>query len=963
MSDAPAETELRSALAQRLLAETTSAAQQALLDAADLLNQAGLMAILDQASELVRGDPVRGQALAQICAEIGESCDIPAIVPRATYLRAQAHAANGELDIAIALIEAARSGYIALGQQLDALRTNIGLMSVLIDVGRYSEALAVGAATISAASEPTVAREQPETILRLAASVQQNRGVCYEQIGRYDEALEAYTAAETHFTALGLTEHVGEILNNRAIVLANLGRGGEALTVLDSAYAIFAEAGLALLQAQTVVNIGESQLLLSNYSEALEAFKRAQQLFTTLDVEVEQQVLLRYTADAYAALNLYPEALASYRESEQRLLIAGLSHDRARALWGMGTALAAQGQRDAAGQALRDAAALFEAADNLPLLSGVRLEHATLLAAQGEHAAAIAMAQSALDLLAGHDWPIQHCYAHLRIADLLMHDTEQAERHLVAAQRFSDALALPHLRYRLHQRLGRLRLAQGRSAEALVLLEAAVETIEQLRGNLANETMRASFSYDKVAAFEDLVQLFLERGGPGDLRRAFTVAERAKARALVDLLTGVIRAAPAAGQGTTFARRIQVLQADLNVTYNELLSSASQRAESHLEALHRRAADLEQQISRLRLAHAEHATIELTVSTPALDTLLQRLPRREILIAYTTIGAEIIALVCTAREIRAVRAVSSVSTIQQMTQRLTAQWDRFRVSSHFADQHMPRLIQSTQRTLAQLYTELIAPLADTIEALGQDCPPGVLPKLTLIPQGILHQVPFHALYDGQRYLLERYEIGYAPSATVLALCRQRAARTGGVALVLGVSDASIPAVATELASVAQHLAGAVVYADDAATIAVVREHAASCRVLHMACHGLFRADNPMFSALKLGDGWLTAADVLSLDLEGSMVALSACESGRTQIFGGDEVLGLMRAFLGAGASALVVSLWLAQDTATAELMAAWYAQIEQRQHPGAALRLAQLAIKERYPHPYYWAPFILVGGQ
>jgi CHAT domain-containing protein len=117
----------------------------------------------------------------------------------------------------------------------------------------------------------------------------------------------------------------------------------------------------------------------------------------------------------------------------------------------------------------------------------------------------------------------------------------------------------------------------------------------------------------------------------------------------------------------------------------------------------------------------------------------------------------------------------------------------------------------------------------------------------------------------------------------------------------------------------------------------------------------------MFSSLKLHDGWLTAADVMQLDLAGSLVTLSACESGRNEVFGGDELIGLARAFLGVGASTLVVSLWLVQDEATAALMGKYYERLRDGASPAEALRTAQLEIKDERLHPYYWAPFVLVG--
>jgi CHAT domain-containing protein len=276
---------------------------------------------------------------------------------------------------------------------------------------------------------------------------------------------------------------------------------------------------------------------------------------------------------------------------------------------------------------------------------------------------------------------------------------------------------------------------------------------------------------------------------------------------------------------------------------------------------------------------------------------------------------------------------------------------------------MALLERSTREVLASLYATLVAPVEGLLEEMGIQTSygAGAPGKLVVVPHGLLHQAPFHALFDGEGYLLERFEISYAPSARVSSLCQQRASRRSGRALVMGVADPLIPAAEKEARAVAQHLPGAEVLSDERATSDALRAAASGRPILHLACHGLFRADNPMFSSLKLHDGWLTAADVMRLDLAGALVTLSACESGRNEVFEGDELIGLTRAFLGVGASSLVVSLWLVQDEATALLMEEYYERLRAGTGPAEALRGAQLAIKDEYPHPYYWAPFVVVG--
>jgi CHAT domain-containing protein len=193
------------------------------------------------------------------------------------------------------------------------------------------------------------------------------------------------------------------------------------------------------------------------------------------------------------------------------------------------------------------------------------------------------------------------------------------------------------------------------------------------------------------------------------------------------------------------------------------------------------------------------------------------------------------------------------------------------------------------------------------------------------------------------------------------LCGRRSAGPAQQAAVFGVDDPLIPFAQREALAVGETLAGARLHLGAHATLASLQADSRECRWLHLACHGLFRRDNPLFSALKLHDGWLTAGDVLQLRLPGAFVTLSACDSGRSQVIGGDELLGLPYAFLGAGAVGLLVSLWLVEDEATAALMPHFYRQVAQGVSYPAALRLAQRTLRASHPHPYYWAPFVLIG--
>jgi CHAT domain-containing protein len=131
--------------------------------------------------------------------------------------------------------------------------------------------------------------------------------------------------------------------------------------------------------------------------------------------------------------------------------------------------------------------------------------------------------------------------------------------------------------------------------------------------------------------------------------------------------------------------------------------------------------------------------------------------------------------------------------------------------------------------------------------------------------------------------------------------------------------------------------------------------------LHIATHGTYRQDNPMFSGIKLGDGYLNLYDLYQMRLGAKLVTLSGCATGMNFVAAGDELLGLQRGLFCAGATSLVLSLWNVQDDSTAELMKEFYKGYVHSGDMAASLRAAMQQLRTRHPHPYFWAPFVLVG--
>ena len=234
-------------------------------------------------------------------------------------------------------------------------------------------------------------------------------------------------------------------------------------------------------------------------------------------------------------------------------------------------------------------------------------------------------------------------------------------------------------------------------------------------------------------------------------------------------------------------------------------------------------------------------------------------------------------------------------------------------------------------------------------------------KALVVAHDQLGSLQFAALYDGENYLAQTIKLAMAPSARVALYGMAHQPVTTTRALVLGESSRLVHA-ANEAHFIAGLFDNADLLVGTEANAAALRSACADADVLHLACHAEFRSDNPMFSALLLVDGPFTVQDAEALQLRQGIVVLSACETGVAAYSRGDEMIGLVRAFLLAGASRVVASLWPVDDAVTMQFMAAFYRSLRNGNEPSRALCTAQLDVMQTHPHPFYWAAFTLYGG-
>jgi CHAT domain-containing protein len=262
----------------------------------------------------------------------------------------------------------------------------------------------------------------------------------------------------------------------------------------------------------------------------------------------------------------------------------------------------------------------------------------------------------------------------------------------------------------------------------------------------------------------------------------------------------------------------------------------------------------------------------------------------------------------------------------------------------------------------QLYDLLIAPAQDKIRS----------DNLIIVPHGILHYLPYGALQNKKgNYLIDKYQISYLPSASVLKYLAPKRRPRGEKILALGnpATDRKgfdpIPMTEAEVQGIGRLYRHSRLLTGPKATEEEFRKLAPDYDVLHLACHGDLNAAYPLFSCLLLSpdsaqDGELGVHEIFNMDLNASLVVLSGCQTGLGHLTNGDEVVGLSRAFIYAGTPSIVSSLWMVEDQSTAYLMERFYQHLKNT-NKAEALRLAQLDARKRYPAARSWASFVLIG--
>ncbi|HEX4604549.1 MAG TPA: CHAT domain-containing tetratricopeptide repeat protein [Candidatus Angelobacter sp.] len=900
-----------------------------------------------------RVDLQKADRLAESSAWIAEQLNDP--YSTAQSARAVGHVLylTGKYQQAIQQYEKALAIFEQLGRDVDFARTISGALHSLIYDGQYERAFRLG--------------EQARSIfhahkdrLRLARLDSNIANIYYRQ-DRFQEAVDLYERAYSEFLQCGETLDIAAVLRNLAVCYISLNDFPRAEDTYRLARQHCHEHGFSLLVAEADYNVAYLHYLRGEYLRAIQLYDQTRKLCAELGDRYHQALCDLDESEIYLELNLTEGGTELAQDAFAAFTELGMKYEAAKAATFSAIAISQQGRYKQALEGFDRAHDLFVKEQNELWPALIDLYKALVLYEAGENDLAEDLALKALEYFGNSVLPSKAALCELLLAAIELRgaDPEEARRYCSGALSRLTHIDSPAT-YQAYFMLGQAEEGSGNTELARQAYEQAFKKLEDLRSHLGKEELKIAFLKNKLAVYEGLVVTSLAVSfGIRAQREAFGYIEQAKSRSLADLIA--FRASSLAAKGpeslSPAMGEFRDLRQKLNWTYHQIeleelnREGSSRERIQQLRQLSRKYEDaLVKAFSQVQHVDREFANLQ-SAKTVSVEELQKILPENTLLLEYYTARNRFYVCLVSRKQFK-ILPLGNVMEVREKVRLLQLQLSKFRLGADYIKSLEKTLLEATQAHLEEIYSMLIAPIREQLTA----------EHLIIVPHAFLHYLPFHALSNGERYLIDDFSISYAPSSSIFAVCQAKSQPIGdGDTLVLAVPDARAPFIEEEGRFVASAMGNARLFMGTEATEEQLRTYGPTSRFVHIATHGYFRQDNPMFSSLRLGNSLLSLFDLYQLQFDAELVTLSGCGTGMNVVIGGDELIGLVRGLLYAGAQTLMVSLWEVHDQSTAEFMRDFYEGYRVSANKANALRNAMMKLKQKNRHPYYWAAFALVG--
>jgi CHAT domain-containing protein/Tfp pilus assembly protein PilF len=574
------------------------------------------------------------------------------------------------------------------------------------------------------------------------------------------------------------------------------------------------------------------------------------------------------------------------------------------------------------------------------------------------------------------------CHLCLGKAQLQLGQRQEAEASFRSGLAEANRSGYPEPMWQAHTLLGRLAEERGDSQEAFTHYAEAIKVIEGMRGKLSDSALKTTFMERKMDVYERMIRLLIKMQRDA---QALEYLERSKGRALLDMLREKAFSSKNPEENALLIEERALARQIEQITLDEEKADIEDSEETEDRRPDLAGLQVRHQAVLEKIASLNSELASLLTTRPLKPGEIQALLDADTALLDYFLGRQGVSVFVVTREKVIARP------LLEEPGRLFQLIRTFRRDAVEEVYKSGLLLPGYDKTLAELCHLLIRPVEGELSGKRH---------LVIVPHGVLHYVPFQALIlDDDRYLIESVTVSYLPSASVLSYVR--ASNKGNREALFAAGNpatdlASLPAAEKEAREVSALFSKKMLLTGREATKPSVERYAGQYDLVLLSTHGEMLESNPLKSNLRFApspsdDGRLTVSEIFDLHIKANLVTLSACDTalarGEWKTFPqGDDLIGLSRAFIHAGTPSILASLWKVSDDSTVELMADFYRNLRSMSK-AEALRQAQLRLlgstagsaggqktaklppstpsrdtmPAEWAHPFYWAPFILVG--
>jgi CHAT domain-containing protein/tetratricopeptide (TPR) repeat protein len=852
-------------------------------------------------------------AAAQSALSLAEASGNPRFLREAWYMMAYAFNANEEYIASINYYRMAIPAFDQAGEIERAGRMRLGFVVALSVTGQSREALDV------ASQAEEIFRERGD--LASLAKLKTNLGAVHQRLDNYERASQCQLEAVELFQKVGDERALAQSYLNLGSTLTFLDRFDESREMYAKCDEIAARLELTDLRAHAQYNKAYLHFLSGRLSQALLTYRDARRMFS-------ENTSLRHAAlcdldeaEIYIQLRLPQDALVLAQSAARSFADLDMPYEQGKAIAFGAMALTQKRQFGDALTAFKEAQAVLKQDGNLLWSALLDLYRAEVLFSIGRLWEAHSLAKAADAKFAEAGYPAKRIITLVLLGRVCLGlgRLDEAEFHVRMVRELAEETRISLFLFACYSLSAELAEREGDDARAASFYERAAHEIELRHTHLHHDELGITFYKNKAEVFESLVCLTLDSDRIGGAAgRAYGWCEKAKSQVIIDALAPHLPSIRSKASEALIAR-VDRLRGELNGSYlrfrPEFLATPGLPKDGQVEV---KEDELVKTLSELSTSDSEYVSLQIA-SSVRLEELQKALPPDTTVLQYFFARDEVVAFVISATTFRVVRHVTPTKRVHFFAGRLQYQMERFsalvRNENEEADVEGRR--RPSDQVMHHFYKELIVPVMPFLQTSG----------LIIIPHGVLHRVPFHAFFDGERYLADLFDISYAPSGSALKYCLERP----------DVEDStSLRATVRPLDNVVAHF-------------------------IHADARVALRDDNPVLSRLEFPDGGFSIPDIYSSQWQTNL--LSICSGETYMNVSGDleGFLGLMRSLLYAGCRSVLLELWKLRREPSAKFFELFYAEWLGGKTKQQALSAAQQELRKAYPHPLDWAPFILTG--